>query len=237
MVVSVSSSTATCWPNRGKVIMNQCFIEIFGKDNLNEYCSGIFSDELDKLGYSHQVVDGWRVNNEGLRLFGQVRTLTIETIETADERISKGLGFLGAMQSGEVLVVKGSSEFAYFGELMSRLSQEVGVEGAIVDGLTRDTFYTQTIDLPIFARGYSPRDIKGRGRVDETDLDIEIGGVQVSSGDYVFADSDAVVFIPKSVLPDLAEKAKAAAAEEADIKRKISAGYSVKEILLDHKAF
>jgi len=217
--------------------MNQSFIKIFGKENLGEYCSGIFSDELDKLGYTHQVVDGWRMNNKSLRLFGQVRTLTIETVETDDERISKGLGFLGAMESGQILVVKGSSDFAYFGELMSRLSQEIGVEGAIVDGLTRDTFYTQTIDLPIFARGYSPRDIKGRGRVDQTDVEIEVGGVQISSGDYVFADSDAVVFIPKPVLPDLITKARAAAEEEADIKRKISAGYSVKEILLDHKAF
>lgn len=204
---------------------------------LDEYCSGIFSDELDKLGYKHQVTANWHLNNSRLRLFGMVRTLELEEVETADERIEKGLHFLGNLDRDEVILIKGSSRFAYFGELMTRLSCEIGVGGSIIDGLTRDSFYTQTSSLPIFSKGYTPVDIKGRGRVKDTDISLNIDGIDVNSGDFVFADSDAVVFIPKSIFPKLLSKINEAALEEMEIKVKINEGMSIKNILLNHKEF
>ncbi|MCP4135910.1 MAG: hypothetical protein GY754_33385 [bacterium] len=197
----------------------------------SEYCTGIFSDELDKLGYKNQVSINWKLNKPGLNLFGFIRTLTIETIETKDERIDKGLNFLGSLNGNEIFLVKGSSDFAYFGELMSRLSREIGLSGVIIDGLTRDTFYTHTIDLPIFARGYSPVDIKGRGRVAEVDVEVEVNNIKVKSGDLVFADNDGVVFIPKEIIQELIPKINEAAKEEFEIKKMISDGKSIAEIL------
>jgi len=217
--------------------MTSLFNKYFLKECEAEYCSGIFSDELDKMGYKNQVVAGWKLNNSRSRLFGKVRTIAVEEIETADERIKVGLGFLGSLSGGEVMLVKGSTQFAYFGELMSRLSKEMGIEGVIIDGLTRDTFYTQTIDLPVFSKGYTPVDIKGRGRVGNTDEPIAIGQVTVKSGDYVFGDSDATVFIPSEILDELIKRVNNAALEELEIKRKIAAGVSIKSILLEHKEF
>ncbi len=217
--------------------MNKLFKSLFGEKHLEEYCSGVFSDELDKLGYKNQVVSNWKLNNSNLRLFGKVRTLMLETIETNDERINKGLGFLGSLDTDDVLLVKGSNDYAYFGELMSRLSQEIGLAGAIIDGLTRDTFYTQNIELPILAKGYTPVDIKGRGRVDETDITVNVESVKVKPGDYVFADNDAVVFIPATIIGNLIPKVLEAVEEEAEIKVKIKNGTPISEILLKHKSF
>lgn len=217
--------------------MRNLFDTYFLKECEAEYCTGIFSDELDKMGYKKQVVAGWKLNNPRARVFGKVRTIKVVEMDTADEQIKLGLGFLGSLSQGEVMVVSGSNQFAYFGELMSRLSEEVGIEGVIIDGLTRDTFYTQTIDFPIFAKGYTPVDIKGRGRVEQPDSTIEIQGVTVQSGDYVFADSDAVVFIPHALLPELIERVNKAALEELEIKHKIANGVPISKILLDHKEF
>lgn len=217
--------------------MNNIFKKYFLNDYIDEYCSGIFSDELDKLGYKEQVTNEWKLNKSSNRLFGCIRTLSIETIETPNEEIKKGLGFLGSLENGEILLVKGSNDFAYFGELMSRLSVEIGVSGAIIDGLTRDTFYTQNIDFPIFAKGYSPKDIKGRGRVDEVNVDVEIDGIKVKSGDFVFGDSDALVFIPQEVFNELVPRVNDAAKEEANIKQMINSGKSVMEILDVAKEF
>lgn len=217
--------------------MTTLFDTYFLKECAAEYCSGVFSDELDKMGYKNQVVAGWLLNNTRGRLFGKVRTIAVEEMDTADERIKIGLGFLGSLSAGDVMLVKGSNQFAYFGELMSRLSQEVGIEGVIIDGLTRDTFYTQTIDLPIFSKGYTPVDIKGRGRVGNTDESVTIENVIVKSGDYVFGDSDAVVFIPASILNEVIQRVNKAALEELQIKQKIAQGISIKDILLDHKEF
>lgn len=217
--------------------MNPLFKQHFLMHLIDEYVSGVFSDTLDKMGFRHQVAAGWQLNNSKLRMFGRARTLTIETIETPDERIKKGLGFLGSLDKNDILVVKGSYKFAYFGELMSRLSQERGLAGVIIDGLTRDTYYTQQIDLPIFAKGYSPVDIKGRGRVDEVDVPLDIDGIKVSSGDYIFGDSDAVVFIPTAEFDELVKRANAAVEEEGNIKEMIRQGKSIEEILDVAKEF
>lgn len=217
--------------------MKTLFNEFFLNECAEEYCTGIFSDELDKMGYKNQVVAGWKLNNSKARVFGKVRTLKVIEMETADEQIKLGLSFLGSLKGGEVMVVKGSNQFAYFGELMSRLSEEVGIDGVIIDGLTRDTFYTQRIEFPIFAKGYTPVDIKGRGRVEQPDSDIEVQGVPVRTGDYVFADSDAVVFIPKEILSELIKRVNKAALEELEIKQKIAKGVPISRILLDHKEF
>lgn len=217
--------------------MNTLFRNIFGAQHLEEYCSGIFSDGLDQLGLREQVVNGFRLNRSNLRLFGRVRTLVLETVATSDERIAKGLGFLDSLNPDDVLLVKGSQDYAYFGELMSRLSTEKGLGGAVIDGLTRDSYYTQTISFPIFARGYSARDIKGRGRVAELDVPVSVGGVTVTPGDYVFGDADCLVFLPRADCGRLVAETSALVKEEARIKTLIQTGVSISEMLKSVKAF
>lgn len=213
------------------------FKRFFSDENLEEFCSGVFSDELDKLGYKNQVINGFKLNKSSNRMFGKIRTLLIETIQTADENIKKGLGFLSGLGNGEVLFVKGSDEFAYFGELMSRLSMEIGLSGVVIDGLTRDSYFTQNIDLGIFCKGYSPKDIKGRGRVLDTDCEIKVKALSINSGDYVFGDSDAIVIIPQSIMKDLAINVLSAVKEEVRIRELIRQGISVNELLKSVKEF
>lgn len=200
-------------------------------ENYEEMCSGIFSDALDKIGYRNQVVSKFRLNNSTNKLFGKVRTLILEEIETDDERIGLGLNFLGSLSNEEIMVVKGSNDFAYFGELMTRLSMEIGLSGVVIDGLTRDTFYTQHSKLPIFASGYTPKDIKGRGRVKITDQPFEIDGRLVNPGDLVFGDSDAIVIIPIECLDELLPVVDELVKKEIEIKELISKGKSISEIL------
>lgn len=196
-----------------------------------EYCSGLFSDELDQLGERGRVVTGFRLNRSTHRMFGRARTIRLETMETSDERIRDGLGFLDRLNEGDVLLVEGSHEFAYFGELMSRMAMRRRLSGVVIDGLTRDTYFTTTIDLPIFARGYSPVDIKGRGRVAAVDVDIQIGGLAVSPGDFVFGDNDAVVLMKEARMPELLERVNRTAAREDQIKKYIADGMTVDELL------
>lgn len=217
--------------------MNSSFTSIFGPLDPDDFVSGLFSDELDRMGLRSQVVDGWVANRDRPRLFGRVRPMALEAVETADERIGVGLGFLAAQRPDDVLVVAGCSDFAYFGELMTRLSQRAGMAGVVIDGLTRDTHFTKTVDLPIFARGYTPRDIKGRGRVKHVDQPIVVGGVAVTKDDYVFADGDAVVFIPQSAMPELVRRILKALADEVEIKKIIAEGGSVEYILSRFNAF
>ncbi len=203
---------------------------------LNELCSGMFSDELDKIGYRDQVIIGMKLNNNN-KIYGEAKTVLIETLETHDENIKTGLGFLGTLGKGDVLCVQGSDEFAYFGELMTRLSVRQGIEGVIIGGYTRDSYYTKNSSLPIFAQGYSPKDIKGRGRVQSVNTPITINNKTINPGDYIFGDSDGVVIIPKEVLFELENRIKNILLNERNIIEDIRSGKSVDYILEHYKEF
>jgi 4-hydroxy-4-methyl-2-oxoglutarate aldolase len=201
-------------------------------------CAGMFSDNLDKLGRKHCVAASWHSNFAPFRCQGRARTVRLETLETDDENITTGLSFIEMIQPGEVLVIEGSTAFAYFGELMTRLSVRQGVAAVIIEGLTRDSIHTFTERrLPILFRGLSPVDIKGRGRVAATDVPVIIGGISVHPGDFVFADSDAAVFVPRDCENALAERIDTTLADEKDVIALIDQGATVEEILRRVKEF
>ena len=205
---------------------------------LNNACSGMFSDELDKMGMREQVISGFFMNYPNGRIFGQVRTLKVEVVETDDENIRLGLEFFESLNPGEIFCVQGCSEFAYFGELMTRLSLRRSLGGIVIGGLTRDGLFTRNIrDLVIFSQGYSAKDIKGRGRVKDTDCDIEIDGINIRTGDWVFGDCDSIVFIPNQHLPELVTRIIKVINNESEIIAAIDAGKSIQNILSKHKEF
>ena len=69
----------------------------------------------------------------------------------------------------------------------------------MIDGLTRDSTKIMEMGFPVFTRGYSPLDSKGRMEVISYGISIRCGGVLVRPGDIVFGDHDGVVVIPEHV--------------------------------------
>lgn len=203
---------------------------------LNKLCSGMISDELDKMGYRNQVIQGLVINKEH-KIFSIARTIKIEELETDDENIRTGLGFIGSINKGEILCVQGSQQFAYFGELMTRLSIRQGLGGVIIGGFTRDSEYTQHTKLPIFSQGYTCKDIKGRGRVQEVDTPITIQSVEINPGDYIFGDLDGVVVVPKECKEELDQRLLQVVLNENNIVRDITEGKSIEYILNTYKEF
>lgn len=205
--------------------------------DISQFVSGLFSDNLDHLGHRNQVLEGFQLNKKNLLMWGPCRTVRLEDCDDNNERIELGLGFLESMKAGEVLLVEGSHEFAYFGELMTRLSVRQKLAGVVIDGLTRDHIFTQTQDLPIFAKGYSPKDIKLRGRVAEVDCSVKIGHLNIQPGQWIFGDVDGVVAVPEETLDELMKKVESDLSMEEKIKSMISEGATVKEILGVTKSF
>lgn len=199
----------------------------------SELCSGLFSDVMDRMGYKNQIIVGMKRNKNIVSFMGRARTVLIETKVTEDENIRLGLSFLGSLGKNEILIVKGSNQFAYFGELMTKLSTRMGIEGVIIDGLTRDTNYTHREDvrLPILTKGYSPVDIKGRGRVKATDVNIDIENIHIKPGDLIYADNEAICVIPKEVEKEVIRRVKEKLSNEKKITELILNGVSIERLL------
>jgi 4-hydroxy-4-methyl-2-oxoglutarate aldolase len=163
-------------------------------------------------------------------------------VETDDENISTGLGFIDSIKPG---IIQGSNHSAHFGELMTRLSTRQGVAGVLIDGNTYDTLYTSLDTNPtVRLFGVTPVDIKGRGRVKAVDVPISVrtskddtARITVNPGDYCFADNDGAAIVADANVEAVVREVKKKVAAEVDIKRRIDTGESIRQILNFHSAF
>jgi regulator of RNase E activity RraA len=90
-----------------------------------------------------------------------------------------------------------SKRNAPWGELLSTAAKARGAHGAVIDGLVRDVKKIEELGFPVLAAGIKPVDSMGRGIVTGYNVPVECGEVLVNPGDFVFADFDGVVVIPK----------------------------------------
>jgi regulator of ribonuclease activity A len=96
---------------------------------------------------------------------------------------------------GRVLVVDagGSMRHAMLGDLLAAKAVENGWEGIVIIGAIRDSAAIAKLDLGVKAFGTCPRktDKLGAG---QRDVPLELGGIVVKPGQFVYADADGVVF-------------------------------------------
>jgi regulator of RNase E activity RraA len=105
----------------------------------------------------------------------------------------------------------------------------------IVDGLVRDVAILRELRVPVLARGHIPvgplklpAEEKGIGRVD---VDVRLGGVLVSPGDWVFADLDGVIVLPQESLSEVKEQADQTLIGEARLLVRMRKGEALGDLL------
>lgn len=199
----------------------------------NHLTSCILSDLLDDLGYQDQVVKGLKGNLPGTKLLGRAKTLKLRKLEEGEDI----KGIYDALFSYEtivpediILVENEISDYAYFGELNANLAIRSGASGVIVNGMTRDHLEVMTTGLPVFARGYSCQDVRGRATMDSFNKTIQFEGVKVEPECLVFADDEGVIIIPKEIESEVVKEVYKRAANEKSILSDIASGVDVSEL-------
>lgn len=188
-------------------------------------CSGMFADALDSLGEAYTFLPLLGINPTPI--YGPARCATVQAASGVDENVRAGLGFLSQMNPGDVLLVKGSKAFAYFGQLMGELGEAVGIGGAVILGYTRDSKALRSGHIGVYAEGTTPVDIKGRGFVSNFDESIEVGGGLIETGDRVYADSDGVLVFKSSLQKKVEALVLDAIGYESNLSSLIRSGKSV----------
>jgi regulator of RNase E activity RraA len=123
------------------------------------------------------------------------------------------------------------------GELSAETLQYRGVRGYIVDGGCRDTTFILRMGFPVFSRYTTPRDVVGVWVPDHFGEPIEIGGVAINNGDYVFADRDGVVIIPEDMAEQVVSHVEKMMQTENLVRKAILAGMDPKEAYLKFGKF
>lgn len=159
----------------------------------------------------------------GWRLVGRV-----VVVDARDDLVPVLVG-LRSSGAGDVLVVSGSPGRALAGELFATEAVRRGLAGLVIDGFCRDSRTLRSMDLPVFARGVSPR-AYGANRVPAAEGPVQIGDVNVWSGDLVLADDDGVVVGSPAEIAAAIDGAEAIQSREEALRAAIERG----ESLFDH---
>ena len=103
---------------------------------------------------------------------------------------------LDLAQPGDILVIDagGTMNRSVMGEIMFTYAQVRGLGGIVIDGCIRDAESTNTLDIPIYAKGITPQGPYKSGP-GEINVPIACGGQVVFPGDIIAGDPDGIVVI------------------------------------------
>jgi regulator of RNase E activity RraA/CMP-N-acetylneuraminic acid synthetase len=135
------------------------------------------------------------------KFFGRAKTLLLDRCQEGESwnGIYDALDSYQFLRPGDVIMVENRvKDHAYFGNLNANLAIRTGAIGAVVDGVTRDKDAVSLLGFPVYARSHYCVDIKFEGTLRSMNQPIKIGDTIIANDDYIFADSDGVVAIPKS---------------------------------------
>jgi regulator of RNase E activity RraA len=105
----------------------------------------------------------------------------------------------------------------------------------VIDGLVRDVRKIEEIAFPVFAAGIKPVDSMGRGIVTAYNVPVECGEVLVHAGDFVFADFDGVVVIPKAIVKEVIELAADKVRRENDSRADLMKGAYLRDVFAKYQ--
>jgi len=179
----------------------------------------------DGLGdYQANYVLGFETTQPGRRMVGRALTMRFlpsrpDVRRALDELAEEGdwdRRYYGRAadeaKPGDVVVVDlgGASGDQMFGDVGGLGMQLAGIEGAIIDGGSRDLAELEAesfANFPVFARYFDIDTSKWLGA--EWNVPVRIGNATVLPGDIVVADDAGALFFPPELLQDVLAKARA----------------------------
>ncbi len=196
--------------------------------------SAVIADCLDAAGYRNQCPDPEiRPINRDSILMGRAATLvTSDVFEVPESPYEMEIQAVDALREDEVLLVQCSAvqPSAFWGGLLTNAAVGRGARGVVVDGYSRDCREILSLNFPVFCRGFSPLDSKGRQEGILHNVPIQLGGVSVKPGDFVYGDIDGIVIVPSKVEDKVITAAWEKVQGESKVREELRAGVSVKDV-------
>lgn len=202
-------------------------------------CASLLADICKDRGIRALFPPGFR-RVSGRSVLGVAKTLELRKLRKGDDwkGIYTALGTYDFVRPGDVIVVQNEvKDTAYFGDLNANIAIRSGAVGAVVDSYTRDSAELNGLEFSVFAQGIYCDDIKYEGTVHAMNRSIKIGNVVINNGDYIYADDDGVLAIPKDLWPSIRDEAMKTLKKEFDIRYSIIMGEDVGKVLGLHGAF
>jgi len=173
-------------------------------------------------------------------LAGPVFTVLGRTDADADphETLLAWTGLLSKAKPGHIWLCQPNDRtVAHMGELSAETLKNKGVLGCVADGFVRDVDFLLDMGFQTWSRGFTPRDIVGYWLPRAVQVDIRIGDVIVSPGDYLVGDRDGLLRVPRAIAEEVVTQAEAAISTENKVRTAILSGVDPQQAYLQFGKF
>lgn len=200
--------------------------------------SAALSDLLDDMKIEKDedcgaVIPGFKCNINGIKLLGRANTLRLKSLDKNED--FRGIydaltSYEGISENDIICVENEASQYAYFGDLNTRLAIRSGASGAIINGNTRDMVETKQLNFPVFCKGYNSQDVRRRATLDYINKPIKFGEIYIHPGDLIFADEVSIVVLYQKYEHEIIERVINTLVNEKNIISDIVTNKNVHEI-------
>ena len=197
-------------------------------ERLRACYTGAVHDVLRMMGHERVVLPAAiKPLDPSLKLAGPVWTVSghLDRTKTRHETLLGWCTLLSKAPAGHVVVCQPNNhEVAMMGELSAQTLAARGVLGFVVDGGSRDTGLVLEQRFPVWCSFLTPSDIVARWVPDAYGAPVDIGGVTISTGDFLLADRDGVVIVPRAIAEEVVTRTEEVVSTESDMRRALVGG-------------
>ncbi|CCL99090.1 uncharacterized protein FIBRA_01104 [Fibroporia radiculosa] len=222
--------------------------------SLAKFSTCEISDALIKIGFPHggHIPDihmfSPQSSGSDVRVCGPA--YTVQMVLASDETAPKPAAhYVDAAPEGSVIVIDAPPETknAVWGGLMTAGAKARGALGVIISGRCRDLAEHRSAGFPVFARGHSTLGQSPFTRPSALNVALTIApqltlenadafaAVRIEPGDYMVADEDGVVCVPRGVADKVLQLAQKGREVDSRCMEDIMAGSGVQEAFRKHR--
>lgn len=156
------------------------------------------------------------------------------TVDTGPGDILALLAALNFIEAGDVVVSAfgGYQGCAAVGDRVAGMIRNNAAAALVIDGPVRDFNGVLDVGLPIWCTGINPNSpvAQGPGKVG---LPIQLGGLEVETGDMIVADHDGVVVVPFAEIDTVLTKLDRIKKLEADLDKEVANGLKIPDAIAE----
>ncbi|HAU37184.1 MAG TPA: bifunctional hexulose-6-phosphate synthase/ribonuclease regulator [Phycisphaerales bacterium] len=192
-----------------------------GESDLRRVLAAVRSSNLSDGAHRLPCLEGLRPIQQGAAICGPA-----VTVRTVPGDWAKPVEAIDLAQAGDVLVIDAAGQPpAVWGELASESAKNKNIAGLVVHGAVRDSAEIRELGFPVWSRLVTSHagDPHGLGEINQP---IVISGQRICPGDWILADDDGVMVLPRAQAVEMANRAADVLEAENRIRAEIRDGKS-----------
>lgn len=198
------------------------------KERLLQLDTAAVSDAMDSLGINRALF-GIAPRVDGAKIAGPAFTVQYEALSNEPATFQNAANYIDEVPPHAVVVVNNDANTACtsWGDILTRKALRQDIAGTVINGSARDIETIRKLGYPLFTAGIFMVSGKNRVRLKATNVPVEIAGVTVQPGDWIFGDDNGVVVIGVEHLQAVIERAENVNNTEIGIVKAIESGESL----------